>query len=89
MTVIVASPYDPTDPPRPPAGRLARLLEGRVDRSILSDVGVVVGLGVVARGLWLVSSAAAWIFAGVALVAISIVAVLPAKQPPHSPKGQA
>jgi hypothetical protein len=78
------------DSPRPPAGRLARLLEGRVDRSILSDVGVVVGLVVVARGLWLLSSAAAWIFAGAAIVAISVVAVLPAKQP-HTPpkKGQA
>jgi hypothetical protein len=73
--------------PRPPAGRLARCLDGRVDRSILSDVGVVVGLVVIARGLVLLSSAAAWIFIGAAIVAVSVVAVLPAKQP-SVPKGQ-
>jgi hypothetical protein len=76
-----------TETPRPPAGRLARCLDGRVDRSILSDVGVVVGLVVIARGLVLLSSAAAWIFIGAAIVAASVVAVLPAKQP-SVPKGQ-
>jgi hypothetical protein len=77
-----------TETPRPPTGRLARCLDGRVDRSILSDVGAVVGLVVVARGLVLLSSAAAWIFIGAAIVAASVVAVLPAKQSSEPPKGQ-
>lgn len=84
MTVILDS-HD-LDAPRPPVGRLARFLDGRVDRSVLADVGVVAGVAVIARGLVMLSSAAAWIFVGAALLAISVVAVLPAKQP-TSPKG--
>ncbi len=71
--------------PRPPAGILARALAGRVDRSIIPDVGVVAGVVVVARGLMLLSSAYAWIFVGAAIVAVSLFAVLPAKSP--TPKG--
>ena len=83
----MSEPETETETPRPPAGRLARALAGRVDRSILADVGVVVGLGLVARGVALLSSAAAWIVVGVAIAAVSIVAVLPAKTPTPKPKG--
>jgi hypothetical protein len=72
--------------PRPAAGILARALAGRVDRSIIPDVGLVAGVVVIARGLVLLSSAYAWIFVGAAIVAVSLVAVLPAKPP--TPKGR-
>ena len=75
---------------RQPKGVLARCLTGRLDRSVLSDVGVLVGLGLCVRGLWLLSSALGWIGAGVALVVLSVMAVLPPKsQAPKAPKGTA
>lgn len=60
-------------------GTLAQCFDGRIDRSILSDIGVLLGLVLVGAGLWQLSRPAGWIFAGLALIAISLIAILPAK----------
>lgn len=75
-------------------GILARFFNGRLDRSILSDIGLLVGVIVFGYGLWQLSQPAAWLFAGASIVAASVLAVLPAKKPavkaPRTdPNGQA
>jgi hypothetical protein len=71
-------------------GVLVRFLEGRVDRSILSDVGVVTGLVLVGVGLAQLHAALGWIFAGAAVAGVSVVSVLPPKIRARStPKGDA
>jgi hypothetical protein len=66
-------------------GIVARALDGRLDRTVLSDVGVLIGIGLFGFGLWQLSHPAAWLFAGVALAAVSVLAVLPQKK--SDPKG--
>lgn len=61
-------------------GFVARACEGRLDRSVLSDVGVLVGVSLFGYGLWQLSHPIAWLFAGVAVTGASVVAVLPQKQ---------
>jgi hypothetical protein len=76
------------NPDPSPTGILARCLQGRLDRTVLSDVGVIVGLVLVGRGLLQLSSALAWLFAGTTLVVLSVIAVLPPKiAAPSKPKG--
>ena len=71
------------------AGLLARCLDGRIDRSVLSDVGVLVGLGVFGVGLFRLWPPAAWLFTGAVIVAVSVLAVLPAKKgATKAPKGE-
>jgi hypothetical protein len=71
-------------------GLLARCFDGRLDQSILSDVGVLAGVGLFLFGLAQVSRPAAWIVAGAVLVAVSVLAVLPPKpKATKSPKGEA
>ena len=60
-------------------GLLARCVDGRLDRSILSDVGVLLGAGLFLFGLAQVSRPAAWIVAGALIVAVSVLMVLPPK----------
>ena len=68
-------------------GVVARACEGRLDRSVLSDVGVLIGLGSFGFGLWQLSHPAAWLFAGVAVAGASVLAVLPQKKSvPREPK---
>ena len=70
-----------------PRGLIARCLNGRVDRSILSDIGVIAGVSMFTFGLWQYSHPAAWLFAGAAVVGLSVLAVLPAKKmAPRTPK---
>jgi hypothetical protein len=73
-----------------PRGFVARALAGRVDRTILGDIGVLAGAGLFTFGLWQYSHPSAWLFAGAALVAVSVLAMLPAKKiAPRSLKGDA
>lgn len=67
-------------------GLLARVIDGRLDRSILADVGVVLGLGCVGYGIRLVYAPAVWIFLGAAVMGLSVVSMLPAKKAARSPK---
>lgn len=69
-------------------GLLVRALAGRLDQTILSDVGVVAGVVVFGYGLWQMSQPIAWLFAGAALVGLSVIAALPAKKATRLPKGQ-
>lgn len=66
-------------------GLIARALHGRIDKTVLSDGGVLVGLLMAGYGIWQFSAPAAWLFAGAAVVAASVIAVLPSKVAP--PKG--
>jgi hypothetical protein len=71
-----------------PRGVLARALDGRLDRSIVSDLGVLAGVAMCARGLFLLSSALGWLFVGAAVIGLSAIAVLPPKtQARSAPKG--
>lgn len=67
-----------------PRGLIARCLHGRLDRSVLSDVGVLAGVGMFTFGLWQYSHPAAWLFSGAAVVGVSVLAVLPPKKTPKA-----
>lgn len=69
-------------------GVVARALDGRLDRSILSDVGVLVGAGMIGYALWQWSHPMAWLFTGAVIVSLSILSVLPPKKTPRSPKAE-
>jgi len=70
-------------------GLLARCVDGRLDRSVLSDLGVLAGVGVFGFGLWQYSHPAAWLFSGAVIVGLSVIAVLPPKRTGKAPKGDA
>lgn len=73
-----------------PRGFVARALAGRIDRTILGDIGVLAGASFFTFGLWQYSHPAAWLFAGAALTAVSVLAMLPAKKmAPRTPKADA
>jgi hypothetical protein len=71
-------------------GVLARWVDGRLDRSVLSDIGAIVGAGLFLFGLAQLSRPVAWIVAGALIVAASVLLVLPAKpkavRPPKGPE---
>ena len=62
-------------------GLVARAIDGRLDRSIVGDLGVVLGCVLVAVGLWERSRPLALVFVGLMVVAGSIIGLLPPKKP--------
>jgi hypothetical protein len=60
-----------------------------VARVNLADLGILLGLGLVAYGIFRLSTPAGYIFVGLIVVALNVIAGLPpSRRAPSAPKGE-